>query len=205
MPKKTNQQSTINIGPQSSETRRGPHGTVSQQSKPLPQLVRVKLDLSNLKLKYAVLFLAVATGVAGAIIAIYAYTKFTSPTSLNIQIAAESERLTPKEIKALTDKVSQIAVLPEDETPTVLTVSDLTKLHANPFFVNAKLKDKILIFKKAERIILYDPLGHKIVNMGPYSENQSSPPPSPAAQYESPKTSPTSVEEEPSPEPTPEN
>mgnify|MGYP001585473773 CR=1 FL=1 len=137
-------------------------------------------------------------------IAIYAYNKIGSSNNLNIPIIAESERLTSKEIKALTDKVSQIAVIPEDETPTVLTVSDLTKLHSNPFFKNAKLKDKILIFKKAQRIILYDPLGHKIVNMGPYSENQASPAPSPAAQYESPQPLPSPIpSEEPSPEPSP--
>lgn len=152
--------------------------------------VRVKFDLSFLKAKYVVLFLAVATGVAGATIAIYFYNKVGTANSLNIPIIAESERLTSKEIKALTEIISQIAILPEDETPTVLTISDLTKFGANPFFKNAKLKDKILIFKRAERIILYDPLGHKIVNMGPYSENPATPNPSPAAQYESPQPSP---------------
>lgn len=154
------------------------------------QPLKVRLDLGIKKLKYLIFFLAVATGVAGVTIAIYFYNKVGTANSLNIPIIAESERLTTKEIKALTEKMSQIAVLPEDETPTVLTISDLTKLHSNPFFKNAKLKDKILIFKKAERIILYDPIGHKIVNMGPYSENPASPNPSPAAQYESPQPSP---------------
>lgn len=154
-------------------------------------IVKVKFDLSFLKAKYVVLFLAVATGVMGATIAIYAYNKIGSTTNLNIPIITESERLTTKEINALVEIMSQIAVLPEDETPTVLTVSDLTKLHSNPFFKNAKLKDKILIFKKAGRIVLYDPLGHKIVNMGPYSENPASPNPSPTDEHESPQPSST--------------
>lgn len=163
-------------------------------------VVKVKLDLSFLKPKYIVLFLAIATGVAGAVIAIYAYNRVGITNSLNIPIIAESDRLTTKEIEALVEKMSQISVLPEDETPTVLTVSDLTKLHSNPFFQNAKLKDKIVIFKKAGRIVLYDPLAHKIVNMGPYSESpqEASPAAQPAPQTSSPDASPSPSESTPS-------
>ena len=153
-----------------SEYKKNSPDTSYQQPDTKFPVVRVKLDLSFLKAKYLVLFLAVATGVAGATIAIYAYNKVGIENSLNIPIIEDSERMTAKDIENLVEKMSQVAVLPEDETPTVLTISDLTKLHSNPFFKDAKLKDKILIFKKAGRIILYDPLGHKIVNMGPYSE-----------------------------------
>lgn len=175
------------------------------------QPLRVRLDLGVKKLKYTILFLAVATGTMGAIIAIFAYTKFSTPAALNIGVIQEEDNLNAAEVKTLTDKISQIAVLPENETPTVLTVSDLTKLKGNPFFVNAKLKNKIIIYKKTGRIILYDPFGNKIVNMGPYSENSASgsPSPTPASASETPTaassptpTSTPSPGESPTPEPS---
>lgn len=150
----------------------------TQKDSKLPE-VKVKLDLAFLKAKYVVLFLAIATGIAGSALAIYSYQKLNSSNTLGAQVIADSERLSEKEIKALKDKVSQIAVLPEDEIPVVLPITDLTKLHSNEFFKDAKLKDKILIFKQAGKIILYDPINNKIVNIGPYSETPAGLTPSP--------------------------
>lgn len=149
-----------------------------QKDSKLPE-VKVKLDLAFLKAKYVVLFLAIATGIAGSALAIYSYQKLNSSNTLGAQVIADSERLSEKEIKALKDKVSLIAVLPQDEIPVVLPITDLTKLHSNEFFKDAKLKDKILIFKQAGKIILYDPINNKIVNMGPYSETPAVLTPSP--------------------------
>lgn len=146
-----------------------PNEKITQKDSKLPE-VKVKLDLAFLKAKYVVLFLAIATGIAGSALAIYSYQKLNNSNTLGAQVIADSERLSEKEIKALTEKVSQIAVLPENEIPVVLPITDLTKLHSNEFFKDAKLKDKILIFKQAGRIIIYDPINNKIVNMGPYSE-----------------------------------
>src|SRR3989338_7373142 len=51
-------------------------------SAPRPAPLKVKIDL-----KYLLLFLAAVTGTAGAIIAIWAYGKFTNPYSLGVGIA----------------------------------------------------------------------------------------------------------------------
>lgn len=150
----------------------------TQKDSKLPE-VKVKLDLAFLKAKYVVLFLAIATGIAGSALAIYSYQKLNSSNTLGAQVIADSERLSEKEIKALKEKISQIAVLPENEIPVVLPITDLTKLHSNEFFKDAKLKDKILIFKQAGKIILYDPINNKIVNMGPYSETPAAVVPTP--------------------------
>lgn len=150
----------------------------AQKDSKLPE-VKVKLDLAFLKAKYVVLFLAIATGIAGSALAIYSYQKLNSSNTLGAQVIADSERLSEKEIIALKEKVSQIAVLPADEIPVVLPITDLTKLHSNEFFKDAKLKDKILIFKQAGKIILYDPINNKIVNMGPYSETPAAVTPTP--------------------------
>ena len=54
--------------------------------------------------------------------------------------------------------------LPTDEEPTIATVSDLEKLKDQPFFKDAKEGDTVLIYDKAAKIILYDPVANKIVN-----------------------------------------
>lgn len=117
--------------------------------------------------KYLILFLAVATGVAGAIVGIYAFNKFVPQTPLGAQIISDNETLSKDEVKALVQKVKVIAFLP-DEIPDVITITDLTRYSANPFFANAQLRDKILIFKKAGKIIVYNQAENRIVNIGPY-------------------------------------
>lgn len=127
-----------------------------------------------IRLRYILFFLAVATGTAGAIIAIWAYTKFAQPYSLSVNIADIKDKPTAEEIKALVSKMSQIIILPTDELPEVLVISDLTQTRANPFFANANVGDYILIYKKARKVVLYNPTTNRIVNMGPYSgENES--------------------------------
>lgn len=69
--------------------------------------------------------------------------------------------------KDLVARVSELIVLPTDETPTVATVSDLEKLKGQQFFANAKVGDKVLIYTKAKKAVLYDPDAHKIVEVAP--------------------------------------
>ncbi len=65
------------------------------------------------------------------------------------------------------EAVGRLIVLPEDEVPTIATVTDLEALQGQPFFANAKLGDKVLIFAKAGKAILYDPVEQKIVEVAP--------------------------------------
>lgn len=128
----------------------------------------------TIRLKYILLFLAVAAGTAGAIIAIWAYAKFAQPYSLGVSIADLKDKPSAEEIKALVSKMSQIIVLPLDELPEVLVISDLTQLRANPFFKDASLGDYIVIYKKAAKVIVYSPKSNRIINMGPYSDEKES-------------------------------
>lgn len=74
-------------------------------------------------------------------------------------------------------EVGKLMELPASETPTVATVTDIDKLKAEPFFVNAKNGDKVLIYQNAKKVILYNPSAKKIVNVGPFSVggNQATP------------------------------
>ena len=62
-----------------------------------------------------------------------------------------------EENKALLIEVAKLITLPTDEDPTIATVTDLSKLQSQPFFVHAQLGDKVLIYSKAKKAIIYRP------------------------------------------------
>lgn len=72
-----------------------------------------------------------------------------------------------EESKQLIDEVGALMLLPKDEQPTIATVSDLEKLKDQPFFANAELGDKVLIFTKAKKAILYRPGERKVIELAP--------------------------------------
>lgn len=61
--------------------------------------------------------------------------------------------------------IGRLIELPSDEEPTIATVQDTEKLKDQPFFANAKNGDKVLLYTKAKKIILYDPVGSRVVNV----------------------------------------
>ncbi len=76
-----------------------------------------------------------------------------------------------EENKALLERVGAVIILPDDETPTIATVSDLDKLKGQPFFAKAELGDKVLIYAKAKKAILYRPSTNKIVELAPLTDS----------------------------------
>jgi hypothetical protein len=72
-----------------------------------------------------------------------------------------------EESNELISEVGKLIVLPSDEDPTIATVNDLEKLKDQPFFANAQLGDKVLIYTKASKAILYRPSEHKIIELAP--------------------------------------
>lgn len=71
------------------------------------------------------------------------------------------------EVQKLVAEISQFLILPTDEEPTVATVSDVEALKGQPFFAKAQKGDKVLIYTKAKKAILYNPATHKIVEVAP--------------------------------------
>lgn len=104
------------------------------------------------------LLLGIALGIIGA--SLYFSSKLTE-LELNPQNIAQDNA------EALVARVSTLFVLPEDEMPTIATVSDPKLLGDQPFFAEAKEGYKILIYAKAQKAILYDPINHKIVAVAP--------------------------------------
>ena len=73
----------------------------------------------------------------------------------------------PETLEGVIAKVSELLVLPSNEQPTLATVSDPELLKNQAFFANAKKGDKVLIYSKSGKAILYDPISNKIVEVAP--------------------------------------
>lgn len=84
------------------------------------------------------------------------------------------------EANALIAKVSKLMVLPADETPTIATVTDIEAVKDQPFFANAQNNDKVLIYQKAGKAILYRESENKIIEVGAVNFNQALASPEPA-------------------------
>ena len=69
------------------------------------------------------------------------------------------------ETKEILKKISEFMILPTDEEPNVATVLDTNQLKDQPFFVQAQNGDKVIIYTKADKAILYRPSTNKIVNV----------------------------------------
>ncbi len=74
-----------------------------------------------------------------------------------------------KETKQLINRVDKLMELPQDELPTVATVTDKNKLKNQPIFARAENGDKLLIYPKAKKAILYRPSTNKIIEVVPIS------------------------------------
>lgn len=82
--------------------------------------------------------------------------------------------------QALVSDVGKIMILPQKETPTVATVTDVNKLRDRTFFKDAQNGDKVLIYSQAQKAILYRPSTRQIVEVAAYDpSNQSQQSPQP--------------------------
>lgn len=100
------------------------------------------------------------TGIASGA-AYYFYRQYSQEKQLSGSGRADDE------LKKLVSRVSQLITLPENEEPTIATVSDPDKLKDQVFFAKAKKGDKVLIYSQTGKAILYDPVGHKILEVAP--------------------------------------
>jgi hypothetical protein len=79
---------------------------------------------------------------------------------------ADPAHLSQQDVDSLVGTVGKLILLPA-ETPTIATVTDLNALKDQAFFTNARVGDKVLMFPKSKRAILYDPQDNKIIEVGP--------------------------------------
>ena len=126
--------------------------------------------LAKMSWKKWLALLVILALVAGGIWFAYDYSqlrKENEKLSDPQQAAREATTALVNEVGALTD-------LPAGETPTIATVSDVSKLKNQAFFANAQNGDKVLIFTQAKRAYLYRPSTGKIIEIAPINLGSSS-------------------------------
>lgn len=89
--------------------------------------------------------------------------------SLEQKIADLAKKTTDNssEIPQLVKEVSALIKLPENETPSVATVTDVDKVKEQPFFSQSQNGDKVLIYSQAKKAILYRPSEKRLVDVAP--------------------------------------
>lgn len=75
------------------------------------------------------------------------------------------------EVESVVLKVSKLYLLPVDEEPTVATVSDPEALKDQSFFMWSLKGDKVLIYTKSGKAILYRPSIDKIIEISPIDKS----------------------------------
>jgi predicted PurR-regulated permease PerM len=119
------------------------------------------------KLTVVIITIAIIVGCALATVAVLLYKQVQD-------LRNNPDKVVVEKANQLKDKVSKIMQLP-DETPTIAEVKteDLDKLKTQEFFRDIKNGDKILIFSKSQKAVIYREDENRIINSGPIVINTS--------------------------------
>jgi hypothetical protein len=84
--------------------------------------------------------------------------------------------LAQREVDLLLARIKEHMVLPEDEEPTIASVTDVEALKkTQPFFEKAQNGDRVLVYTKAGKAIIFSPERDLIVNVGAVAIDQAPP------------------------------
>ncbi len=111
-----------------------------------------------------IVLLVLAVAVAAAV---FFWNKYNDSQKQVQNLSNSAANTAQQQSKTLITSIGKLTDLPTGETPTVATVTDVTKLAGQPFFANAKNGDKVLIYTQAKEAYLYRPSTNKIINIAP--------------------------------------
>ena len=130
--------------------------------------VQVKHTISKKHLVFGIL--GIILFALAAVPGIYFYIQYQKAQNQLNNPSIKGE----KEIEDVVKSVAKLMMLPAGETPTLATVSDKEKLAREPFFKNALNGDKVLIYPKAKKAIIYRPSNNLIVEVAPLNISEPS-------------------------------
>jgi hypothetical protein len=81
-----------------------------------------------------------------------------------------SSKSNSESLESVLSEVSELVILPEGEEPSMATVTSVTELSGQEFFEKAEIGDKVLIFNKSKKAILYRPSTKEIVEIAPLTQ-----------------------------------
>jgi hypothetical protein len=108
--------------------------------------------------------------------AVFFWNKYNDSQKQVEKLSNSPTNTAQEQTNSLINSVGKLTELPTGETPTIATVTDVTKLAGQPFFANAKNGDKVLIYTQAKEAYLYRPSTNKIINIAPVNLGSSSTP-----------------------------
>lgn len=77
-------------------------------------------------------------------------------------------RAEQKEIQSIEKQLGGVILLPQGETPTLITVKDKDEIRENKeFFADAQNGDKVLVYQQARKAFLFRPGSKKLINLAP--------------------------------------
>jgi len=94
-------------------------------------------------------------------------------TRNELKKARDPQAAAKNEATELAKKIGKVAEVPTNERPDVSTVTDKQKLQSEVFFARVKNGDKVLIYTKSQRAVLYRPSTGKIIEFIPLSNNNN--------------------------------
>lgn len=77
------------------------------------------------------------------------------------------QKIQQESTQSIIDEVGKLYTLPANESPTVATVQDKSKLGDQEFFKDAQNNDVLVVYEKSGLAILYRPSEKKLVKVGP--------------------------------------
>jgi hypothetical protein len=141
--------------------------TRTRSSQPLSELVQNTPEPTNtskprstqfsLKRWWPIALLVICVLVIGTL----AYGYITTKRQL-AGLAGNGKTAAQNETTQLVAQIGEHIELPAD-TPTIATVKDVSKLQTQEFFKNAQNGDKVLVYTKAGRAVLYRPSTSKVI------------------------------------------
>lgn len=138
----------------------------------IPQLKLFSSTAWGRHQKLIILFLV--TTVLGLAVSFFFYNQYSrSQKELKSLKKGLTEAQKPKEttndVAKIVAEVGKLIKLPEGEVPSIATISDIEKLKEQPFFQNGKNGNILLVYNKASKAILYDPLEKRVIEVAPLS------------------------------------
>lgn len=118
------------------------------------------------------LTMVVILALAGAGYMYFQYQK-TAQELKKVKTQTASQSPKEDEVKKIVAEVAKLARLPQNETPSIATITDVSKLKDQPFFKDAKNGDILLVFNNSGKAVLYDPKDKKIVDVTTLSTSPS--------------------------------
>lgn len=110
-----------------------------------------------------------ACAIAAMSVAVYFYVQYQAAQDRIQNPTAAAQQ----EAHQLVAAVGKLMMLPTDEDPTIASVTDRDQLQNQPFFANAVNGDKVLIYLKSKKAVLYRPDINKIIEVAPVNISAS--------------------------------